>query len=516
MTTTLRSCLVALGLALATTAAPVIVAPAFAQSPPGESVDTEVFYRELDQHGHWFSHPQYGYVWSPDVARDWRPYTVGQWVFTEEHGWYWQSDEPFGWAVFHYGRWFLDDDSGWVWVPGTEWAPAWVAWRHSEQQVGWAPLPPEAEWRGDSLSFSERYYESPRYVAAWCFVPVALLTARRLYRHVTPINRNHLHVRQTNWVPSHRFVDRRIYNSGFDRGRYERITRRPLVSVQIVNAARPGDYGRRGNNRDVVQAYRPQFRAVAPSIAPPRVIDHPRRDFGGGRPGFTRPGDLPPNRGWNRPGDPAPGRQVSPPVQQPATIPPPQPPQVRITPPQQPATIPPPVTSQPPGQPPVQRRLPPQERNIQASPPAPPAIRQVTPPPPVQPPPVFNRPPATTPPPVRQVTPPPPVLPPAVRQVTPPPPVLPPPVVNRSPPSQPQVINRPPQQQPGTGASPPPAGRQGGPGGPGAQSGGQGPPRGGSGPATQQGQGQAPGKGQGQKDGQRKRTPQDPPEPQPK
>ena len=30
------------------------------------------------------------------------------------------------------GRWFFDDSYGWVWVPGSEWAPAWVAWRYGD------------------------------------------------------------------------------------------------------------------------------------------------------------------------------------------------------------------------------------------------------------------------------------------------------------------------------------------------------------------------------------------------
>jgi hypothetical protein len=64
-----------------------------AQGPPeaGETVDIQTFYEALEPHGRWFEHPQYGYVWSPDVDPDWRPYTRGRWQFTEEHGWYWQA-----------------------------------------------------------------------------------------------------------------------------------------------------------------------------------------------------------------------------------------------------------------------------------------------------------------------------------------------------------------------------------------------------------------------------------------
>jgi hypothetical protein len=47
---------------------------------------------------------------------------------------------------------------GWVWVPGYDYAPAWVVWRHADEDgyVGWAPLPPGAlfidgSWRYNGL-----------------------------------------------------------------------------------------------------------------------------------------------------------------------------------------------------------------------------------------------------------------------------------------------------------------------------------------------------------------------------
>ena len=37
---------------------------------------------------------------------------------------------------------------GWAWVPGYNWGPAWVCWRHAEGEgyCGWAPLPPGARF----------------------------------------------------------------------------------------------------------------------------------------------------------------------------------------------------------------------------------------------------------------------------------------------------------------------------------------------------------------------------------
>jgi len=115
-----------------------------------EDADYDVFYDRLSSDGRWFYEDNYGYVWQPNVAEstpEWRPYADGHWVWTDR-GWYWDSDEDFGWATYHYGRWTFLDQVGWIWVPGSQWAPAWVSWRHTDDDdyVGWAPLPPESRF----------------------------------------------------------------------------------------------------------------------------------------------------------------------------------------------------------------------------------------------------------------------------------------------------------------------------------------------------------------------------------
>jgi len=105
-----------------------------------EIVNESFFYDRLSPHGEWLWTTEYGWVWHPQgIWEGWRPYTYGQWVYTE-HGWTWSSSFPWGWAAFHYGRWAHLDYIGWVWVPGTQWAPAWVMWRHSDIYIGWSPL----------------------------------------------------------------------------------------------------------------------------------------------------------------------------------------------------------------------------------------------------------------------------------------------------------------------------------------------------------------------------------------
>ena len=100
------------------------------------------FYQPLDSYGTWVDVPQYGRCWQPrGVEADWQPYTIGHWEWTDA-GWYWVSDEPWGWACFHYGTWDHDPRYGWCWIPGTDWAPAWVTWRYSDDYIGWAPCGP--------------------------------------------------------------------------------------------------------------------------------------------------------------------------------------------------------------------------------------------------------------------------------------------------------------------------------------------------------------------------------------
>jgi probable HAF family extracellular repeat protein len=119
-----------------------------------------VFYSDLSSdEGNWVEAGNYGYCFRPRVSRDWRPYQDGHWVWTDR-GWYWDSNERFGWATYHYGRWADISGTGWCWVPGNQWAPAWVSWRQSDEDVGWAPLPPEADYSGNGISsWSDSYYD---------------------------------------------------------------------------------------------------------------------------------------------------------------------------------------------------------------------------------------------------------------------------------------------------------------------------------------------------------------------
>jgi hypothetical protein len=140
-------------------------APATNLSPSWSepAADYSMFYDSLRTHGRWLEVSGYGYAFRPSQADrpNWRPYVDGRWVWTDR-GWTWSSQEPFGWACYHYGRWVRVSRHGWIWIPGREWAPAWVSWRHGRDFVGWAPLPPGASARhGIGHDCDARYSLAP-------------------------------------------------------------------------------------------------------------------------------------------------------------------------------------------------------------------------------------------------------------------------------------------------------------------------------------------------------------------
>lgn len=126
-------------------------------APPGSEINLNYFQDQLRPYGMWVDAPPYGPVWRPNDAiqiAGWRPYfNQGYWEYTDA-GWFWHSDVAYGDIVFHFGRWMRDWRYGWVWIPGYDWAPAWVSWRHADGFAGWAPLPPAARFEvGVGLMF---------------------------------------------------------------------------------------------------------------------------------------------------------------------------------------------------------------------------------------------------------------------------------------------------------------------------------------------------------------------------
>ena len=157
-----------------------------------------------------------------------------------------------------------------MWVPGTEWGPAWVAWREGEDAIGWMPLPPEAEFYGDgAVTFDE--YASPRYASMWMFVAPALMVMPAVYRHFYAPNRGSFFFGRTRFATHYDARDRRVFNRGVDRRFIEQRAQRPVPVLQVRplngprEAARPR--GPDGGDRRMVGIYRPQ---IAPPVGGPR------------------------------------------------------------------------------------------------------------------------------------------------------------------------------------------------------------------------------------------------------
>ena len=104
---------------------------------------------DLDRHGQWQQHPQFGAVWSPSVvAVGWAPFRHGRWVWLRPWGWTWVDAAPWGFAPSHYGRW-LWWGNRWFWTPGPRvgrpvFSPGVVGWVGPPPHgavPGWRPLP---------------------------------------------------------------------------------------------------------------------------------------------------------------------------------------------------------------------------------------------------------------------------------------------------------------------------------------------------------------------------------------
>jgi hypothetical protein len=105
----------------------------------GADYDYESSIANFDDYGSWTYESAYNrWGWRPNVAADWRPYSLGYWRYTPV-GLTWVSYEPWGWLPYHYGTWSWDAGTGWFWLPGSVYAPAWVYWSYTPSYVGWCP-----------------------------------------------------------------------------------------------------------------------------------------------------------------------------------------------------------------------------------------------------------------------------------------------------------------------------------------------------------------------------------------
>jgi hypothetical protein len=251
--TRLVSAMLAGGVALST-----VLGPAFLPAGAGGSVaradlvvSIDLFQQELSPYGRWGDDPRYGEVWYPSVNEGWRPYyDDGHWVYSDEYGWLWVADQPWGWAPFHYGRWVLTD-YGWAWVPGTTWGPAWVTFRSAPDYIGWAPLPPEADW-DDGYGFRRRYDVADE--RCWTFVRPQGFLERRFDRYAYDRRDNRRFIHNTTNITNITIINNRVVNRGIDVTHVERETHRHVERFHVADSDRPDRTGLQGNR---VVIYKP-------------------------------------------------------------------------------------------------------------------------------------------------------------------------------------------------------------------------------------------------------------------
>jgi len=221
--------------------------PAVSQAQAATNISVEigfnVFYDRLDDYGDWVTfHDRY--VWVPRVDASWRPYFHGHWIYTRTYGWYWVADEPFAWAVYHYGRWAFDPEVGWYWVPGRRWAPAWVAWSHTDDEIAWAPLPPDFD--DDDISVSISISSVP--VHYWHVVPIAFFISVDLDDHIIR-DRDHIRRMISTGEPKTVIVQNNIVvNNVIDIDVIEQKTKEKVVVYEEKPADNPEAAGKAEGN----------------------------------------------------------------------------------------------------------------------------------------------------------------------------------------------------------------------------------------------------------------------------
>ncbi|MCX6306407.1 MAG: hypothetical protein NT040_15700 [Bacteroidetes bacterium] len=233
-------------------------------SAQGVSVGFQVFYDELSPYGTWVDSPDYGYVWIPDVAPGFAPYsTNGYWVFTVD-GWTWVSNYSWGWAPFHYGRWYMDDTYGAMWVPDYEWGPGWVTWRRSAGFYGWAPLGPGVSI---SIGYSSGYYVPNNQ---WTFVRDGDFGRTNINQYYINNSYNVTIIHNSTVINNTRVDQSRhvTYNAGPERSEVETRSGRRYNPVTISERTRPGQ----NLTKNQLQIYRPQVERSRTTDARPAPV----------------------------------------------------------------------------------------------------------------------------------------------------------------------------------------------------------------------------------------------------
>ncbi len=220
---------------------------------PGERFG--FFYSSLAPYGSWIQIDYGVNVWQPNIMRrNWSPYRYGQWIWTND-GWYWDSYEPFGWITYHYGRWYYDDYYGWIWVPDDQWGPAWVEWRYDNDYIGWAPLPPYANFSINiGIHFSVNFFTPYSH---WHFVRYNNFCSPHISNYYISNNYVNNFFSKTKYRTNYGFQDGRVVNRGVDVNFVKSRSGQDIKTREIRAVSNPADLRLqdRDRNRNEIRTF---------------------------------------------------------------------------------------------------------------------------------------------------------------------------------------------------------------------------------------------------------------------
>jgi hypothetical protein len=158
-------------------------------------------------------------------------------------------------------------------MPGTVWAPAWVAWRYSEEWIGWAPLPPEARW---DVAVGLRFGGSQRIAPSeWCFVDRRGLLDRHLRDQIAPLAGNVTLLERTREATRYAARAGRPLDVGPDVGAVERMIGRSVPRMRVVDLRSPMGGRPVLGASGAIGFFRPSLRPAEPADRPPRAPQRP-------------------------------------------------------------------------------------------------------------------------------------------------------------------------------------------------------------------------------------------------
>ena len=171
---------------------------ASSQSEQYLPADMQTYSSTFDSYGDWRYQQDYGYVWYPRVATEWRPYYNGRWVSYPSYGWTWVAGDRFGWPTHHYGRWGISAGA-WFWIPSSTWGPAYVSWGYAPNYVSWCPLGRNNYAVMPISAYSNAGYGSPigyggvQHYSAWTVVPRGAFGHGYAYANAVNLHDNRQH-----------------------------------------------------------------------------------------------------------------------------------------------------------------------------------------------------------------------------------------------------------------------------------------------------------------------------------